>query len=125
MKDEAKNKGKEPANPSSSKAPTAENVAKEKCQQNVVREKMEKKDPPIKEVEKAPSFNLENEISKLKVSVPLTELLKNSVYKSQVSKVLQIDPLSDMVNVEDDYPELIFGPATQESEENEEEGPSN
>ena len=79
---------------------------------------MEKKDPPTKEVEKAPSFNLENEISKLKVSVPLTELVKNSVYKSQVSKVLQIDPLSDMVNVEDDYPELIFGPATQESEEN-------
>ena len=47
------------------------------------------------------------------MSVPLTELVKNSVYKNQVSKVLQIDPLSDMVNVEDDYPELIFGPATE------------
>ena len=51
--------------------------------------------------------------------MPLTKLVKNSVYKTQVSKVLQIDSVSDMVNVEDDYPELIFGPATEESEENE------
>ena len=78
-----------------------------------MKEKTEKKDPLVKEVEKAPSFNLESEISKLKVSVPLTELVNNSVYKIQISKVLQIDPLSDMVNVEDDYPELIFGPATE------------
>lgn len=119
MKDEAQRKGTEPVNPSSSKAPVVTNTANGKSQQSIVKEKTEKKDPPIKEVEKDPSFNLENEISKLKVSVPLTESVNNSVYKSQVSKILQIYPLSDMVNVEDDYPELIFGPATQESEENE------
>ena len=51
------------------------------------------KDPPIKEVEKFPSFNLENENSKLKVSMPLTELVKNSTYKHQVSRILQIDSI--------------------------------
>ena len=37
--------------------------------------------------------------------------MKNSSYKGQVSKILSLDPLFDMVNVEDDQPELIFGPA--------------
>ena len=35
--------------------------------------------------------------------------MKNINYKSQVSRILNVDPLSDMVNVEDDQPELIFG----------------
>ena len=51
--------------------------------------------------------------------MPLTELVKNSAYKTQVSKVLQIDSVSDMANVEDDYPKLIFSPAIEEYEENE------
>lgn len=69
------------------------------------------KDPVVKEVDKVTIFNLENEIAKFKVSIPLTELVKNSHYKHQVSKMLLADPFSDMVNVEDDHPELIFGPA--------------
>ena len=44
------------------------------------------------------------------MSIPLTELVKNNHYKSHVAKFPKIDPLSDMVNVEDDQPELIFGP---------------
>lgn len=43
--------------------------------------------------------------------IPLTELVKNSHYKSDIVKMLKFDPLSDMVNVEDDQPELISGPA--------------
>ena len=46
------------------------------------------------------------------MSIPLTELVKNNNYKHHVSRIFQIDPFSDMVNVEDDHPELIFGPAT-------------
>ena len=57
-------------------------------------------------------MNLENEISKLKISIPLTEILKNNSYKGQESKMLNLDPMSDMVNVEDDKPEMIFGPAS-------------
>jgi len=79
----------------------------------VSKEKTEKKDVLAKEIEKVSVFNLENEISKLKISIPLTELMKNNNYKSQVSKILSLDPSSDMVNVEDDNPELIFGPALE------------
>jgi len=39
--------------------------------------------------------------------------MKNNSYKGQVSKILNIDPLSDMVNVEDDQPKLIFGLALE------------
>ena len=45
------------------------------------------------------------------MSIPLIELIKNNQYKSHVAKMLKVDPLSDMVNVEDDQPELIFGPS--------------
>ena len=35
------------------------------------------------------SFSLEAEIAKIKISVPLTELLKNSEYRSKFSTVLK------------------------------------
>ena len=43
--------------------------------------------------------------------IPLTELVKSNLYKSHVSKIVKLDPLFDTVNVEDDQPKLIFGPA--------------
>lgn len=39
--------------------------------------------------------------------------MKNSNYKGQVSKILNLDPLFDMVNVEDDQLERIFGPTLE------------
>jgi len=39
--------------------------------------------------------------------------MKNSSNKSQVSNILNVDPMSDMVNVEDDQLELIFGSALE------------
>jgi len=72
----------------------------------------EKKEIPVKEVEKIPAFNLENDISKLKLSIPLTEIMKNNSYRGQVSKMLNFDLMFDMVDVEDDQPEIIFGPAS-------------
>ena len=39
--------------------------------------------------------------------------MKNNSYKGHVSKILILDPLSNKVNVEDDQPELIFGPALE------------
>ena len=103
-------KGKEPADPTISKTQSA-NEKPNKL--NASKEKTEKKDDPLKEVEKTIAFNLDNEISKLKVSIPLTKLMKNSSYKGQVSKILNIDLLSDMVNVDDDQPELTFGLALE------------
>ena len=81
----AQKKGKEIADPNTSISPSAS----ERVNQPIVsREKPEKKDAPAKEVEKTSAFNLESEIAKLKVSIPLTKLMRNSSYKGQVSKML-------------------------------------
>jgi len=103
-------KGKETTNPNTNKTPSARERPN---QPNVSKEKKEKKDVSAKEVEKVSVFNLENEIAKLKISIPLTELMKNSNYKGHMSKILNLDPSSDMVNMEDDSPKLIFGPALE------------
>jgi len=97
-------KGKEAVGPESNKSKSAE-----QSQQQVASKQKDKNEIPVKEVEKTPTFSLENEISKLKVSIPLTEIMKNNNYRGQVSKMLNLDPMSDMVNVEDDRPEIIFG----------------
>ena len=44
------------------------------------------------------------------MSIPLTELVKIDKYKSHVVKTFKFDLLSNMVNIEDDHAELIFGP---------------
>jgi len=38
--------------------------------------------------------------------------MKNNSYRGHISKMLNLDPISDMVNVEDDQLEMIFGPAS-------------
>jgi len=48
------------------------------------------------------SFNLETKIGKLKIVVPLSELAKHDVYRSQISKSLKIFVNEDSVNVFDD-----------------------
>lgn len=54
-------------------------------------------------------FNLEAEAGKLKIVVPLSELAKHDVYRSQINKSLKISVNEDLVNVFDNQPELIFG----------------
>lgn len=68
------------------------------------------------------AFSLEGELAKLKISIPLSELMNKNAYRSQVIKALSIEPEigtkalnvgpanhSDTVNL-DDRPELLFGP---------------
>ncbi len=54
-------------------------------------------------------FNLETEIGKMKIAIPLSEFSKHQVYKQQINSSLQISENRDAVNVLDDQPELIFG----------------
>jgi hypothetical protein len=56
------------------------------------------------------SFNLESELEKLKIPIPLTELMNKNAYRSQVIKSLNIEAGTDTVNIVDDQPELLFGP---------------
>ena len=55
-------------------------------------------------------FSLEQEISRIKIPVPLTELAAQHVYKTQILKALNIEENEDTVNLNDDQPKLIFGP---------------
>lgn len=55
-------------------------------------------------------FNLETEVAKLKISIPLSELSKHDVYRQQIQRSLQMPEVKDDVNVLDDTPELLFGP---------------
>jgi len=55
-------------------------------------------------------FDLEAEIGKLKIAIPLLELAKHDIYKQQIKESLQINQNRDDVNVLDDTLELLFGP---------------
>ena len=58
-------------------------------QNDVQRDKVIKKATPI-EVEKiSAGFNLQNELSKLKISVPFNELLRNTEYRDTISKMVK------------------------------------
>jgi hypothetical protein len=69
------------------------------------------------------TFILEWELSKLKIHIPLSELMRKNAYKSKVIKQLIIEPetgtkalniqlgmYSDTINITDDQPELLFHP---------------
>ena len=55
------------------------------------------------------TFNLESEIAKIKISVPLSELATQDVYKGQILKALNLGENSDTINLSDDQPALLFG----------------
>ena len=55
-------------------------------------------------------FSLESEIAKIKISVPLTELATQYVYKSQILKALNLGENNDTINLNDDQPTLLFCP---------------
>ena len=56
-------------------------------------------------------FSLENEISKVKILVPFSELIKNNEYRKQILKMFKSDQISsDILNLKDDYPTVLFGP---------------
>jgi hypothetical protein len=73
---------------------------------------------------KAPTpFSLKGELAKVKIPIPLSKLMSKNAYRSQVIKALSIEPdigtkaltigsanHSDIVNLIDDQPELMFGP---------------
>jgi hypothetical protein len=78
--------------------------------------KLEKKESEVsaKEADRvAGSFFLENEINKIKIPIPLVELAKKPVYQKQVTKMIKFSYLesqSDVINLEDDKPNITFGP---------------
>ena len=70
-----------------------------------------------KDVEKNQShFSIENEVSKIKIYVPFTELLKNVEYKRQIDQVLKVDDAtSESFKLQYDHPNFFFGPHVEYS----------
>lgn len=81
-----------------------------------VRNQPQPRKPVIKSQE-APisSFNFESELSKIKVPIPLLELLKISAYKDSFLKILQPTLLAfDSINLQEENPTIYLGSLVQE-----------
>ena len=76
----------------------------------------DKEESSQKDVDKSKSlFSLENEISKIKISVPFDELLRNAEYRKQIMRMFKSKQVSsDILNLQDNYPTVFFGPRVEE-----------
>jgi hypothetical protein len=65
------------------------------------------------------SFNFESEIQKVKIPMPLTELMKNDIFKFAILKSLQPkNPIvADYVNLQDDNPTVTIGPMVEDRDD--------
>jgi ribonuclease HI len=97
--------------------PTPVNIQKPVKENKVASQrKTEKKimeAPQIENDKAVGNFNLENEISKIKIPIPLVELAKNPVYRKQIAKMINFsekESQADSINLEDDRPIISFGP---------------
>jgi ribonuclease HI len=77
--------------------------------------------PEVREILKPPSyFNFEHEIQKIRIPVPLSELVKHEDFKKSLSKLLQSEPSchsTDSVNLQDEKPTVILGPMIEDRDD--------
>ena len=57
-----------------------------------------------------PPFNLQAEISKVKIVVPFNEIIRIPEYRGQLSHMIKFEETSDTLNLHDDKPKIMFGP---------------
>jgi hypothetical protein len=66
------------------------------------------------------SFIFEHEIQKIRILVPLSELVKHEDFKKFLPKLLQSDPSfhpTDSVNLQDENPVVILGPMVEDRDD--------
>jgi hypothetical protein len=77
--------------------------------------------PEVRQILKPPSsFNFEHEILKIRIPVPLSELVKHEYFKRFLFKLLQSEPSShstDLVNIQDEKPSFIMGPLVEDRDD--------
>jgi hypothetical protein len=75
----------------------------------------------VREILKPPSsFNSDHEIQKIRIPIPLSELVKHEDFKRSLSKMLQSDPYchsTDSINIEDENPIVIRGPMIEDRDD--------
>ena len=57
------------------------------------------------------NFNLENEINKIKIPIPLVELAKNPIYRKQIAKMISFfedESQADVINLEYDKSNIVL-----------------
>jgi len=62
-------------------------------------------------------FNVENELNKIGIHIPLLELAKNTIYRNQVLQMIDYSNAvaqPDTLNLQDERPPVIFGPNIEE-----------
>ncbi len=78
--------------------------------------------PTTPEQEKAQiNFNIENELAKINISIPLSELAVNSAYKPKVEEWMNTstyDKQPNSVNFEEDHPKVVFGLHVEQQSDN-------
>ena len=93
--------------------PIKENVSLN--QKQIVKEKKDEV-VSLEEVNKViGGFNLEHELNKVKICVPLTELIKNKAYREATFKNFKnaVSPIpSDEINLQDEKPTITVGSKT-------------
>jgi ribonuclease HI len=77
--------------------------------------------PEVKEIPKPTSpFNFEYEIQKIRIPVPLSELVKHEDFKRILSKLLLPEPSNhptDSINLQDEKPTVILGPMVEDRDD--------
>ena len=118
-------KGKKPLNqslqsadqiPSSSKMTALPNVRPIMKEVKPLPQNKDPKDKESKEVSvdrPSSAFSLQKELEKVKILVPLTELLKQPTYQSQVTSFMlppEVIHIPDTLNLQEERPMVVFGP---------------
>jgi hypothetical protein len=74
--------------------------------------------PEIREIPKpTSSFNFEHEIQKIRIPVPLIELIKHEEFKKRFSELLKSEasgPPSDSINLQYERPTVVLGPMVED-----------
>jgi hypothetical protein len=77
--------------------------------------------PEIREIPKlTSSFNFEHEIQKIRIPVPLTELIKHGEFKKRFSDLLKSEasgPSTDCINLQDEKPAVVLGPMVEDRDD--------
>jgi hypothetical protein len=67
------------------------------------------------------AFSFESDLNIIKIPIPLVELAKNPCYRKQITKMIgvcELESQSDVINLEDDRPNITFGPHFEGSKDN-------
>jgi hypothetical protein len=77
--------------------------------------------PEIREIPKLTHpFNFEHEIQKIRIPMPLTELIKHGEFKKRFSDLLKSEascPSTDFINLQDEKPLVVLGPMVEDRDD--------